>query len=186
MKAPESSPQTFQLVPFEPLPAGLNLTLQGSCQRSESGDALLLHYQLSGDLDAVLIPEPEPLPSRRDGLWETTCFECFFAKPKDPTYWELNLSPSGDWNVYKLERYREGLRADPAYPGLRPQIHQHRQGLEISVGIPLPAPLREGSKVQLALCAVVALRHGNPSYWALRHTAGEADFHRRDSFALRV
>ena len=98
----------------------------------------------------------------------------------------MNLSPSGDWNVYKLERYREGLRADPAYPGLHPQIHQHRLELEINVGVLLPAPLSEGSQVELAICAVVALRHGNPSYWALRHTASEADFHRRDSFALRV
>lgn len=186
MSSPDLSRQPFQLVPFESLPAGLNLTLQGTCQRSSSGDDLVLHYQLHGDLDAVLIPEPEARPSRRDGLWETTCFECFFAKPNHPTYWELNLSPSGHWNVYKLERYRQGLRADPAYAGLRPRIEVHHQALEISVGIPLPAPLRDGSQLELAICAVVALRHGNTSYWALRHTASEADFHRRDSFALRV
>ena len=48
---------------------------------------------------------PSPVnPQRLDGLWNTTCFEAFYATPgiyaRRTAYTELNLSPSGNFNAY--------------------------------------------------------------------------------------
>ena len=180
--------QPFKLVPFEPLPPSLALTLGGTCQRTvtRSAHSLKLHYLLEGNLDAVVIPEPSSAPSRSDGLWQSTCLECFFAKPGESAYWEMNLSPSGDWNVYQLQDYREGLFADPSVTAISHQLDRSATGLALSATIPLPLGLDEACQLDLAICAVIALRDGSTTYWALRHTGTVADFHRRDSFALTV
>ena len=193
----------FELVPFEPVSTALGLTLTGTCSRPGTGLAmsadfaamssntgsepsLQLLYQLEGNLDAVVIPEPSPTPTRGDGLWQSTCFECFFAKPGQDAYWEMNLSPCGDWNVYQLQGYRAGLCADPRFTAISHQVEQSARRLAISLTIPLPAELADAPQLDLAICAVIALRDGSTSYWALRHCAPEADFHRRESFALGV
>jgi hypothetical protein len=39
---------------------------------------LSLVYQLTGELEALQLPEPRT-PARTDGLWRHTCFEAFIA-----------------------------------------------------------------------------------------------------------
>ncbi|MEB3264615.1 MAG: hypothetical protein VKJ66_09615 [Synechococcus sp.] len=50
---------------------------------------------------------------------------------------------------------------------------------------PLPPALVE-APLRIGVTAVLEDRRGGISYWALAHTGPEPDFHRRDSFLLRL
>ena len=68
---------------------------------------LFIRYEVCGELDQILFPALAESPSRKDELWKATCFEFFIAIMDQPRYWEFNISPSGDWNVYVMDAYRE-------------------------------------------------------------------------------
>lgn len=174
----------FQLQPFPGDPAPDGLTIAGSVSRV--GQSLQLRYVLSGTLAELLLPEPAAAPRRLDALWQSTCLEAFPALPGDPGYWELNVCPSGDWNLYRLDAYRQGLRPEAA--GREPELQrQARAGeLELTISLRLPPPLATAAALELGITAVIATRNGGVSYWALCHPGEQADFHRRDGFALRL
>ena len=75
--------------------------LRASIKRLDQG-ILALDYELVAPADQLIWPAAAASPERRDELWQSTCLELFIAKPNEPRYWEINLSPSGDWNVYRL------------------------------------------------------------------------------------
>jgi hypothetical protein len=174
----------FDLRPFGGACPSPDLRLEGEVSREAA--RLRLLYRLAGAIETVQVPPPAPAPSRRDGLWTTTCFECFWGLVGERPYWELNLSPAGHWNLYRLEDYRQGLRPEPGYD--RP-LHRVSQGggiLSVELELLLPAPVPAGVPLQVAIAAVIEDHRGQQSYWALTHPGAEPDFHRRDAFLLRL
>jgi hypothetical protein len=180
--------QPFRLLPFpnpEPgpgLPA--DLELGGVIERH--GQLLRMEYRLRGSLPALRIPAPAARPQRCDDLWQATCFELFLAEAGAEPYREFNLSPSGDWNVYRLDGYRRGLRPDPAWRHLSHRRDDTPGQLTLTLETPLPADLAAAPELAAAVTAVLQSRAGACSYWALSHPGPEADFHRRDGFLLRL
>jgi hypothetical protein len=150
------------------------------------GDALVLLYEISGDLGRLRLPAPGA-GARADGLWQHTCFEAF-VRTAGQAYCEFNFSPGGAWAAYAFDSYRTGMTALQLLeaPELRPRHAPGKLCLEADVplaGLPVmhaPGPLR------LALSAVIEDDAGQLSYWALVHPAGKPDFHDRDSFALEL
>ena len=175
--------QHFQLTPFDPLPVECNLSVGGHITRPNA-ETIQIHYQVTGDLNSVVIPKKANPPVRRDELWTTTCLELFIGAKESAPYWEFNLSPNGDWNIYKLSDYRSNLMPDLAYQDLASTIDSKASQLELHLVCPLPADLRPSPKLDVAICAVIQFKHGPISYWALNHGGAEADFHRRDGFVL--
>ena len=185
----ESSPPSlsavqhpFALRSFTPPPASLALT--GSMQRD--GDRLSLQYRLEDPQGLVLVPPATATPRRGDDLWTTTCFEFFLAEPGAEPYWEVNLSPSGDWNIYRLSAYRQGLAPEPSIRALPFAVERAGGGLDLMVTLDLGALPLAGRPLELAVTAVVELRDGEILYLALTHRGAEADFHRRDGFLLPI
>jgi hypothetical protein len=140
---------------------------------------LRLAYELSGPLELLRIPPPQPRPQRRDGLWQHTCLEAFLAVPDQEGYWELNLAPAGHWNLYRLDGYRRNLRPEPALRALPVEVVRTPGSLELRATLPVPAPLAEAGELEVGLSAVLEHADGDLSYWALAHPAGEPDFHWR-------
>lgn len=188
--------QAFALQPFGNGVVELaGIRIEGWLQRQESH--LNLSFELHGpDRDdpssrdqSILWPPAGGDPVRRDGLWQHTCLEWFIARRGEAAYWEFNLAPNGDWNVYTLADYRQGLRADPHYGALPLLTFSDEQGgNDFRVRAPLPAALAaaQPGALELAVTTVVEQRNGALSYWALHHGGAEADFHRRDGFRLRI
>ena len=172
----------FALRSFAPPP--VSIVISGSLQRD--GDRLSLHYRLEDPQGLVLLPPATAAPRRRDELWTTTCFELFLAEPGAEPYWEVNLSPSGDWNVYRLSGYRQGLTPEPAIGALPFAVKREGGGLDLMVTLDLGALPLTGRPLELAVTAVVELRDGGILYWALVHPGEQADFHWREGFGLRV
>lgn len=179
----------FVLVPFQagpsPPPACLKeLTLEGRITRNRR--SLQIRYALRGPLQEVLIPAPAAVPQRRDGLWESTCLEAFVALPAEEGYWELNLSPAGHWNVYRLEGYRRGLHPEPACPDLPFRLSRGPDTLQLDLAWDLPVEIGPEQPLAVGLTAVIAHRDGGISHWALVHPGPAADFHHREGFRLRL
>ena len=192
----------FKLVPFVDslqLPerdlAGISLSgsvavLRGKNSESAPAAQLQLEYRLAWPADdsaaAVLLPDFMAAPQRRDQLWAHTCLELFIAIPGEKRYWEVNMAPNGDWAVYRLDDYRQGLRPEPQLAALPFQVHRQLGLLELRLDWHLPAELAAAAELELGASAVIEHLDGEISYWALNHPAPQADFHNRQSFALRI
>lgn len=153
--------------------------LRISARAERHGPELLLSYVLSGPLEQLRIPPPEPQPQRRDGLWHHTCLEAFLAVAGREPYWELNLAPAGHWNLYRLDGYRRNLRPEPALQALALEVERSACNLQLRARLTLPPALAEATELELALTAVLEHGDGALSYWALAHPPGEPDFHWR-------
>lgn len=189
----EVSPTGWQrLMPFPgSLPAEemAGIALQGALERWS--DTLRLRFRLQGALDQLILPPATPVPSRRDGLWQHTCLEAFWGLRGAEGYWELNASPSGDWNLYRFDRYRQGLRPEPLAPPppatwtFVPAAADHPARLELELCGPAPEAVPAGG-LEASLTAVLEHADGRLSYWALVHPGPEPDFHHRQGFRLRL
>ena len=132
----------------------------------------------------MLLPAATEAPRREDRLWEETCFELFLAAAESDAYWELNLSPSGHWNVYRFDGYREGMREETAITSLPIDLRWDSEALhlaaEICIGMIVPA----GKDLAATFAVVIKTSDGGKSHWAPVHPASRPDFHRRDGFAF--
>jgi hypothetical protein len=150
------------------------------------GDTLLLCYLLRGELAELILPEKTGPPERRDGLWRQTCFELFLAPPEGTAYWEVNLSPSGHWNIYTFADYRAGMRQAPLSLFSFTAVREERS-LAVVFSLPLAGLAPPGSRLVAGPTAVLASRSESLSYWALAHPLETgADFHRRESFTVLI
>ena len=174
--------QSFSLLPFPALNLpGVAITGRISLQNN----LLSVHYTLDGNIDDILVPPLSPNPSRKDELWKATCFEFFVAVKDQPGYWEFNMSPSGDWNAYRMEAYRRiGFREELGISQLPFAFKRESERYLLDVSVDLRPILQPRQELQVAITAILRAQDGSESFWALVHPAPAPDFHLRDSFIL--
>ncbi|APD48890.1 DOMON-like domain-containing protein [Synechococcus sp. CS-602] len=147
---------------------------------------LQIRYRLAGPMDQLVLPPPAGQPRRRDQLWQSTCFEAFVAHAGQPAYWEVNLSPSGDWNVYRLAGYRAGLEAETGCRSVVSEVKRQPGLLSVDLSLDLAPWFGEAQALDMAVTAVLEHKGETLSYWALAHAGPEADFHDRRGFLLQL
>lgn len=177
--------QSFSLIPF-PAPGIPTIQITGSI--SLQGQTLALHYSMAGHIEEVLLPQISSSPGRKDELWQETCFEFFLAIGDQPGYWEFNISPSGDWNVYRMDAYRRvGFREETSIQKLHFEMEKQADLFHLHVTVDLLPILRHDELLmEIGIAAVVQTKDHNTTYWALAHPALQADFHLRESFTLAL
>jgi len=174
----------FLLVPF--LHANVpDITIKGKILRQNN--LLTIHYALTGKIEDIFLPSPSANPTRKDDLWKTTCLEFFVAIEELPHYWEFNLSPSGDWNVYYMDAYRRiGFREEMSIQRLQMETQKATNGFLLTADVDLNPIIRIEQMLEVGVTAVIQTKGGSETYWALTHPAPEADFHLRESFVLAL
>lgn len=177
-----------RLLPFPgslPPHTAAGIDLLGAIVRRER--ELHLRFRLQGDLDHLLLPAAAAAPARCDLLWQHTCLEAFWGQRGEAGYWELNASPSGDWNLYRFDGYRQGQRPEPLqHPPARawtlvPAAAGLPGRLELELRCPFPEPLAPVA-LEASLTAVLEHDDRHLSYWALHHPQPSPDFHHRQGF----
>ncbi|MEZ6023518.1 MAG: DUF1343 domain-containing protein [Hyphomonadaceae bacterium] len=146
--------------PDTPCPAleRLTATVEG-----RPDGVLGVRYIMIGDLGALAMPAPASA-ARTDGLWQHTCFEAFVRRPRAEGYLEFNFAPSTQWAAYQCAAYRSGMaELDVAAPHIAGA--PRRDGFELNVSFALP----DDGPWHVALSAVIELKDGAKSYWALKH-----------------
>lgn len=175
------NPARFSLKPFpgEGNPAGV--TIGGSIARRLG--ALSFRCEVRGNLSNVRIPAATAAPRRKDRLWEETCLEIFLGAADSVEYCEFNLSPSGNWNVYRFTRYREGMREETAFASLPFDVRRDAEALVFTAEIDIVRIVPASRDLAATAAAVINTIDGGKSHWAPVHPATRPDFHRRDQFA---
>jgi hypothetical protein len=172
---------TFILSPFNTGDAR-NLGVRGKLER-KSG-RLIVVYELNGPVKNLAIPQLSMKPERKNRLWEETCFELFLSPVDSEAYWEFNLSPSGDWNVFKFSAYRQGMQEEQAFETLPFTVEILTESMQLAVEIDPGKFIPDGKAVNVGISAVIKDVHGERSYWALTHNEIKPDFHRKDGFLI--
>jgi len=150
------------------------------------GGLLLLRYSLRGDLARLRIPAPRA-SERAHKLWEHTCFEAFLKAEDAASYWELNVSPSTQWALYRFSDYRQGMSPLPWTAPRAIRLRRTDAGVDLAVGIALEGLAHgENRPLRVGLSAVIEPKHGEMSYWALAHPRGQPDFHDPEGFRLQL
>ena len=146
-----------------------------------ASNELLIEFTVEGS-EALSLPTRSSA-ARRDGLWQTTCFEMFLMC-EDGRYFEFNFSPSAEWAIYAFDSYRTGMRP------LEVDVSPHIEFVETGEIFSLEADVDLGQipieKMALALSAVIEETGGTKSYWALAHPPGQPDFHHPTCFAATL
>lgn len=174
----------FSLVPF-PDPNLPDIKIAGQVTRQKN--LLMIHYVLNGEIEKTLLPQRSRQPSRKDDLWKSTCFEFFLAIPNQPQYWEFNMSPSGDWNVYHMDEYRRiGFREETGISKLPFSVRNEAGCILVDVTADLASILHSEETIQLGITSVIQTIDDHETYWALVHPNPQADFHLRESFILEL
>jgi hypothetical protein len=176
--------QTFSLQPFptqEDLP---DINITGNISRDSH--QLTINYQLTGNLKQILSPPPVETPTRQHELWRNTCFEFFLSIKNSQSYWEFNLSPAGNWNIYHFDGYRQGMVEETAFSQLPFNLHHQSDSLTLSLELDLAKIIPENLGLDIAITTVIKQHNHHLTYWALTHQGVEADFHLRESFILEL
>ena len=175
----------LNLLPHPTTPPALATTVWARAERSAAfGDmaTLNLWFGIRAPLARYAVPVPSDAPSRREALWQSTCFECFLKEAGEEAYQEWNFSPSGDWAAYDFSAEREDMSlaevANPPY--IRVEDNLTWWGLGATLAIPADATFT------LGLSAVLEESGGRRTYWALHHIGPAPDFHDPDCFTARL
>jgi len=137
---------------------------------------------------ALRLPEMRPAEAA-DELWRHTCCELFVGVAGNAAYREFNWSPSGQWAIYGFSDYRvrDSFRLNATVPAPGIRFAAGAAGWTLQAWLDAAAlPGVPGEQIGLGVAVVLEAADGNLSYWALRHAAARPDFHRRESFVLRL
>ena len=170
----------FSLIPFD-LASAPNIAIAGSILRDQQ--KLKIEYILTGELDKVIIPVLKTKGDRRFDLWEHTCFEFFLGIKDTSEYWEFNLSPTRDWNVFHFFRYRHNIVEEIKFSSLPFQVIQEKNCLRLALKVNLAKIINPNTNLKIGITTVIEEQH-QFSFWALKHPQTEADFHDQASFTI--
>ena len=178
------SGQHFSLQAFPSTEALPDVNITGIISRHVH--TLAIRYALLGPLSEIVIPPRSDVPARKHRLWEETCFELFIGGRGGEQYREVNLSPSGHWNVYTFAEYRQKMKEETAFTSLPFIVLRGPDSLQLELELDLEMIIPPAKPVEAAVTAVIKHTDGSVTYWALTHPGPEPDFHRRDSFIIRL
>lgn len=172
----------FSLLPFSPSDAP-QITIHGIANRQ--GNKLSFSYTVAGNIEDIFFPYLITNPTRKDDLWKTTCFEIFIAVKNSPGYWEFNLSPSGEWNAYVMDAYRQvNMREEARVQQMQFAVKKDTECFSLEGELNLSACITEESRIEVGIASVIKINDGRESFWALTHPPAVADFHLRNNFIL--
>lgn len=174
----------FKLVPFVDCELGEAIDLTVGIDWSVDESTVIAQFTVTGAIDRLNIPSISNAPQRITGLWETTCFEFFIGSLGQKNYWEINLSPSGDWNIFRLDQYRENLREEPMIQTLPFDIKRQGDRITIEATLDIQKLGLCRDAIELSATSVLEEITGDVSYWAVAHAGETADFHLRKSFVI--
>lgn len=175
----------MKLVPFQPV-ARIEVNAFLGRSKSPSG-ALELQFEVLGSLDLISWPAASEghAPLRKTGLWENTCFEAFIKPRNGDEYWEINFSPTGDWNVFHFSDYRQEMREEAKIQTPVLRTEKLDSLFRCSTTLRLKDQIWP-DHLDVGLTAVLRLSNGSESFWALKHAGSKPDFHLKEGFGLTV
>ncbi|MHB1015697.1 MAG: DOMON-like domain-containing protein [Desulfurivibrionaceae bacterium] len=173
---------SFRLQPFPGQDSG-TVSIEGSLKRTPK--TLVLSFVLQGNLDDIVLPAAAKR-TRCDNLWQATCLEMFWAEEGKKNYWELNLAPTGAWNVYAFTEYRTGMHREERVGEPRIETAHTAGSFSLTAELKVGNLLTNKAPLRVGVSGVLQHHDSRLSYWSLAHPKDRPDFHAPQTFLLRV
>ena len=143
-------------------------------------DKLTLEYQILGDLSHYHFPK-QTKQERANELWLDTTFELFIAPTNSDEYWEINISPSTQWNVYHFTSYKEGMKESNiiSQPTIKTDEYHNEYRLTFESSVPKEY-FDQASHINL--CVILLDQKGVRHFYSIKRREGSPNFHDRDYF----
>lgn len=145
---------------------------------------LTIQFHINDPLQEIDWPKKNRI-ERQDYLWENTCFEAFISTPNQSNYFELNLSPSLAWNLYRFTDYRTPNDMPPIRVAEPALLKFEINDRLITVDIDLNALKIADQEITLGLTAVIKTAE-SIDYLSIHHPKSEADFHDSMGWTIRL
>jgi hypothetical protein len=153
---------SFSLIPFS-VQGAPDITIKGKVARQSN--TFYVQYVLAGNLGNIFLPSLNANPARNDELWRTTCFEFFIAIKSTSQYWEFNMSPSGDWNIYVMDAYRQvNMREETRIKRFPFEVQKGADSLSLEVAINLDSIITSEKLIKVGITAVIQAKNGRETY----------------------
>jgi len=174
-----------QLISHPATPAPKVSSLEVALSPAADG-GLALRFDCRCRAGALRLPQARQAAAA-DELWRHTCCELFAGIAGEAAYREFNYSPSGQWAAYSFSDYRVRDAAAPNLIAPRILFAPDSAGWTLDARLDAAAlPKASTGAIELGVAAVLEAADGSLSYWALRHAVARPDFHRRETFVLRL
>ena len=155
-----------------------NITVKTIIQLQDN--LLKLNYQIVGDLSNYHFPQNSK-QQRADELWLDSCFELFISHPHKNEYWEINISPSTEWNIYHFTSYKEDMRVSNIIS--TPTIKSYRYEHEYKLSFETIIQKENFDKLLLInLCVILLDKKGVRNFYSMDRREGSPNFHDRACF----
>ena len=169
------------MIPFKPCDLLTHLDCSMSRIRSQEKEGFRLEYCLSGQVSAIRYPAPATSPGRKWNLWEHTCLEFFIAEAGNCSYYEVNLSPSGDWNSFVFSDTRKDMREATDLEVECLVTRADKDSMVLTADLLFACNCPQGS-LDINMSAVIESGEGRLHYLAISHPDHRPDFHNRKFF----
>ncbi len=169
----------FQLKPFNE-----NKKYSVNCDLKHLDHGIEVTFVVHGDLENLYVPAKNSKPKRLDDLWKTTCFETFVKPKMAQNYYEVNASPSGDWNLYQFSDYHKDMAEASSVKDFKIQSILEKNSLTCSYFINLKEISLPNKNLDIGLSCILQTKAGELSYWAVNHQKqkDKPDFHLAANF----
>lgn len=173
--------KSWKLQTFSPDNRDISVVCSVECPEDRS--SLTVSFAGKGqDLAQIIFPSLTNEPARTDQLWLSTCFEFFLGTPTSSQYWEWNVSPSADWNVFHFTGYRESKREEERIENIKPTITISPEKFFLSWKIDYQRLDIDLENAIVQPTAILFSKKAEESFWAPKHSGTRADFHLQKNF----
>ncbi len=138
---------------------------------------LKVEYEIVGDVSDYHFPK-ESQQKRANELWKDTCFELFIANASSKEYYEINISPSTEWNAYHFKSYKEEMKeSDALFPPFIQTQHLLNRCI-FSFQMSFQESILE-KELELNLALILLDNQGIRHFYAINRRKEFPDFHDR-------
>ncbi|MDG1443894.1 MAG: hypothetical protein P8R02_14540 [Pseudomonadales bacterium] len=180
----------FELVPFG---AGILPLVSGSLIRTAKH--LHVEWHVNPLQRAIAWPSSDGMLRRQDELWKSTCFEIFVSEPVSDSiaakpYFELNISPSGSWQCYRFEDYRQGQSVSNTFAVTQTSASHSAEHYSLRCTVEYSLPQFVTTSLDISVSAILKTQSAETlkpdgdrsaaaelNYYALSHPNKQPDFH---------
>jgi hypothetical protein len=156
-------------------PTKRNTTVKASFQRHKN--TITLYFELIGTVNEYHFKNPSK-QQRADNLWKNTCFELFIANTHNNAYWEINISPSTQWNIYHFSDYKEGMKKEKniTQPIIKTTQKNNYYSLSFTSTFTQDVLNQE---LQINLAVILLDLDGVRHFYSIFKNSGNVDFHNK-------
>jgi len=143
-----------------------------------------LEYKIEGEIAKYNFPQ-ESQQKRVHELWRKSCFEFFFSIGDSDEYYEINISPTTEWNIYHFNSYREGMKevTDISIPSIN--VHRGKESISLSFEVQFLAQEIVNKPFSYNLATILLNNSSLRYFFTIHRKDGDVDFHNKGKWETK-